>query len=159
MFRKIVVPLLVSCLALVLTMVVCGFPRFSILIDLPTFMLGILPPFALASIGFGLRRTKLAYTAPFRSGSGVKDQESSIAYFNSLLAYLAAFATLGLAMGFVALMYTLAESDGANVGPNVAVALLSVFWAAFFVIIIALPFRTAAASRLAELRADSDAEN
>ncbi len=151
MFRKLVVPMVVA-LAIVLTAcIMSGVSNIlTTFFDLPSIAIIVFSPFLLASLGFGIKKTKMAYSAPFSSSADAGGLKNAIAYFNAVLSYMVAFAGICLATGFVAIMKNLAEASR-FLGPNVAVAILSVFFGALGPLLFVLPIRTAAAARLAEL--------
>lgn len=154
MFRKIVVPMLVILVIGVLLLWLCGM-KVGNIFDFPTLIPVIIAPYILASIGFGAKRSALAFSAPFSTGATIADQKSAIAYFNSVLAYMIGFSALLLMTGFIGLLHGIPyPAEASVVGSNVSIALLSVFYGATGALLLVLPFRTAATSRLAELEGE-----
>jgi len=154
MFRKIVLPMLIMCVIGVWLLLLCGM-KLGNIFDFPTLIPVIITPYILATIGFGAKRSSLAFSAPFSAGAGVADQKSAIAYFNSVLAYMIGFSVLLLMTGFIGMLHGIPyPSEASVVGTNVSIALLSIFYGASGSLLLVLPFRTAAVSRLAELEAE-----
>jgi len=153
MFRKIIMPIV---LVLAIALFICfmsGMSNvFGTFFDFTAFVAIVLPPFLLTSLGFGIKKTKLAYSAPFSSDADAADQKTAIAYFNAVLAYMLSLAGLSLAIGFVGIMINLAEAS-ALLGPKVALTILSIFYGALGSLLFVLPFRTAALARLSVLEA------
>ena len=152
MLRKIIVPFLVSAVFIAFTLWLSGFIEyagFSGLVDMPSFLVSIVVPYALASIGFGFAATRAAYRAPFDSGSGRKELASARAYFRSLTRYIVAWAVFAIVTGFIALLVA-SSGDSAGMGKNVAICILSALYAAVILILFVIPFQAAIDGRLAE---------
>lgn len=146
--------MLVSLVFMGFVMFISG-THFWAVIDVPSIIPIIVAPFILSTIGFGMKRSKLAFSAAFCADSTVSDLKGSIAYFNSVFAYMTSFSVFLLVIGWIGLLTGMPyPSEAAEIGSNVSISIVSIFTGAFGAIIFILPFRTAAASRLAELEAE-----
>ena len=153
MFKKIVLPLVITGLVVMLLMWISG-TRIGGIFDAPTLIPVILLPFILATAGFGFKRSQMAFSAPFYADANAADQKAAIAYFNTVLSYMTGFSVLLLMTGFIGILHAFPyPEDSTIIGTNISVALLSVFYGALGSLLFVLPFRTAAASRLAEIEA------
>lgn len=152
MFRKFIVPFLVSAACVAFTLWLSGFFRYAGvqgLIDAPSFIISIVVPYLLASIGFGLSGTKTAYRAPFDATAGRVELAKASAYFRALMRYIIAWASFAIVTGFITILVSAAQNTAA-IGLNVAVCILSALYAAIIPIFFIIPFRTTIDERLAE---------
>ena len=152
MLRKIFVPFLVSAAGIAFTPWLSGFigyAGFAGLVALPSFLVSIVVPYALASIGFGLSGTRAAYRVPLDAGAERKELAKARAYFGCLTRYIVAWAVFAIVTGFIALLVASA-GDGAAMGRNIAVCILSALYAAAIPILFVIPFQAAIDGRLAD---------
>lgn len=154
MFRKLALPVLLGIACVGFTVVVSGAVRSEAagaLIDLPSFIIVIVVPFAIVTASFGLRQTSRAFGASFDGRATARELKLAKAWFASLVRYVVAFSAFAFSVGFVMIMVYASGQDSSIVGKNFAVAILSVFYAAIFPIFFVLPFQQAIDARLAEL--------
>lgn len=152
MVRKFFVPFLVSAGFIAFTLWLSGFVGYAEiggLVDFPSFLVSIVVPYALASIVFGLAGTRAAYRAPFDSDAGRVELAKARAYFRNLTRYIVAWAVFAIVTGFIALLVASA-GDGAAMGRNVAVCILSALYAAVIPLLLVIPFQATIDDRLAE---------
>ena len=89
------------------------------------------------SIGFGTEASSPA------------DLKNGILFFKSFQKYLLISGGIGFFMGLIAMLATLDDPD--RIGLGIALSLVTVLYAFFFSIIIAVPFRTGLEKKLNEL--------
>lgn len=147
MLKRIALPVLVVALVLVFTIVVCGATPW-IFIDIPSFVLVPLAPLLFLGLSSGWKGFGAAFSSAVRPGASRRDLSSSVQFFKSLGAAIWSFGAMGTMTGFIVVLCNLA--DKAKLGPNLAVALITMFYAAVFNLLIVLPFLAAARKRLAE---------
>ena len=156
MGKKIIASWIIGCAGIAFLVVMSGgagkIPAF---IDLPGFMIAALLPFATALALFGTGKTGTAFSAPFKQAALKSELETSAAFFRTLMGFIAAYSTLAFTVGFVMIM--IYAADGAStgqIGVNLAIAILSFFYASVCAIIVVLPLSAAARIRLSECRAE-----
>lgn len=126
-----------------------GFTHALVFVDLPSLIAVPLLAWLSAAAGFGFKRSLDAWRAPARSDSTPAELRSALAWTGSLAGWIAAYAGFAAASGIVLTLTNISVPE--KVGPNLAVALLSLLYAALAELFLVLPARTVAARRLAEL--------
>jgi flagellar motor component MotA len=118
-------------------------------LSLPSLVLAVLPAVLLSLATHGVRGTgrMFSVTGEKKAVSGVELQQA-VAYFKTLGGYIIASGVLGFLLGFVILLANLG-GDPAIIGAGTAVGLLSVVYAVGLYMVVVLPFRLAAQSKLA----------
>lgn len=152
MFRKFIVPFLVSAACVAFTLWLSGVFKYAGvqgLIDAPSFLISIGVPYVLASIGFGLSGTRAAYRVPFDPNAKRAELARARAYFRALTRYIVAWSAFAIVTGFITILVSAARNTAA-IGLNIAVCILSALYAAIIPIFFIIPFRTAIDERLAE---------
>lgn len=156
MLRKLFVPLVLSALAVAFLVVLSGASNpeqagIGALVDLPSFILSILIPFFLVSVSFGLTKTKRAFSAPFDKSADAVALKTAGAYFKNLLRAIVAWSVLAIVTGSIVMLISFSQATGVLIGANVAICLLSAFYASLVPIFIVFPFQTVIDERLAAL--------
>jgi len=145
--KRIVLPTLVVVFVIALTMVACAVTPWMY-IDVASFVLVPIGPVLFMGLAFGWKAAGAAFSSAWTPGASRRQLESSARFFKGLRAAIWSFGGLGAMIGFIAVLSNL--TDRARVGPNLAVALVSVLYAALFDLLVALPFMVASTKRLAE---------
>lgn len=156
MFRKLVVPLCVSALFVAFLLVLSGaidpeYAGIASLIDAPSLVLSVLVPFILVSVSFGLTKTKRSFSAPFDRLADSVSLKTARAFFKNLLRSIVAWSILAITTGIIVLLISFSREASSQIGVNVAICLLSAFYASLIPLFLVFPFLTVIDERLAEL--------
>lgn len=116
-------------------------------IDIPSFLLVPLAPAASMACVYGFRGVGAAFSAPIRADASKTELGQAAAFFKDFSKALWGFGALGTATGFIAVLRNLTEP--AKLGPNMAVAILTMVYAATFNLILVVPFLASARRRIA----------
>lgn len=147
MLKRIVFPMLVVVVMIVFTMVVCAVTPWMY-VDFASLILVPIGPLLFTGLAFGWKSAGAAFSSAWKPSASRRELESSVAFFKALRAALWSFAGLGAMIGFIAVLSNL--TDRARIGPNLAVALISILYGAIFDLLAALPFLSVSKKRLAE---------
>ncbi len=116
-------------------------------IDIPSFLLVPLAPAVFVTCLYGLRGMGAAFTAPFQAEASRIQLELSVAFFKDFSKVLWCFGALGTTFGFIAVLRNLTEPS--KLGPNLAVAILTMMYAATFNLVLVVPPLASARRRIA----------
>ncbi len=108
-------------------------------------------PLLLLKAGWSFRSMGAAFGNALSDSAGAPELEDARLFFGTAFRYLMATGPMAFLLGLVAILANLA--DKARLGPNVAVALISMFYAVLAALVVCLPLEAAAKRRLAALRA------
>ena len=148
MFRKFWLPILVVVGMLVYIPLVTN-SWFWPLLDLPSLLIMLvlapLPPCLI----HGAANIATAFKAPFATSTSRRELQTSLAFFQALSGSVFGFAACAASIGVIAMMRNL--EDPTQIGPNMAVAILSFLYAAVIHVLLVLPFVINARKRLVEL--------
>ncbi|HOX48669.1 MAG TPA: hypothetical protein PLG14_05725 [Spirochaetales bacterium] len=125
--------------------------KLAAFVDLPTYVVVLAIPAAIAFASWPVRDIGRAFSAPFDPAAGRKELEKSLLFFSQLRRWVLVAALLGTMIGLVCI---LAYADGRNLdrlGRNLAVMFLCVTNALLFCLVVPLPLESLASRRLAEL--------
>jgi len=145
--KRIVFPMLVVVAVIALTMFVCAVTPWMY-IDIASFILVPIGSLLFMGLAFGWKASGAAFSSAWRPNASRRELEASVRFFKGLRAVVWSFGALGAMIGLIAVLSNL--TDRARVGPNLAVALVSVLYAAIFDLLAALPFLSVSTKRLAE---------
>ncbi len=148
MAKRIWLPLLLVVLVFSVTVVFCG-ANFATFFDLPSMILVPVAPLLFMILSYGWKDTRQAFRAPFMAGATKRDLRITASFFKSFGNAIWCFGALGSATGLITLLAYL--TDKTKVGPNAAVALITMLYAALFNAALTLPFLANARRRLADL--------
>jgi len=148
MATRIWLPLLLVLVVFSITVVFCG-ASFVTFFDLPSLILVPIAPFLFMILSYGWNDTREAFKAPFKSAATKRELGVSTSFFRSFGNAIWCFGALGSTSGLITVLAYL--TDKTKVGPNSAIALITVLYAALFNAALTLPFQAAARKRLAEL--------
>jgi flagellar motor component MotA len=147
MFRKLWLPILIVAAAFAFIAIMSGV-GLSTFVDLPSFAIVPTLPLLVTCLAFGAAGVRAAFTAPFAKSANKADLKVCLAFFRSLGTSSIVFGAMGSLMGTVAMMKNL--TDRTKVGPNMAIALLTMMYAVLVWALVVLPFTLNAEKRLAE---------
>ncbi len=118
-------------------------------VDVPSFI--VVPVIPLLYMGFlyGFPGLGAAFRAPGSSLATMQELRSSAAFFKDLGKAFWLFGLLGSATGLVEVLRNL--TDRTKLGPNLAIAILTMLYAATFNLVLVLPFLSTARRRLADM--------
>lgn len=152
MFRKFIVPFLISAAFIVFTLLLSGsvvYAGIASLIDIPSFVISIIVPYILATVVFGFTCMREAYRSPFDTSASRAELARARAFFRGLTRYIIAWAVFAIVAGFIGLLINAAQNT-AVIGLNIAVCILSALYASVIPILFVIPFQSAIDVRLAE---------
>jgi chemotaxis protein MotA len=107
-------------------------------IDIPTFFMVGLIPFLLVSVLFGFRKMKAAYITALQKEPDVDRISKSQVFFNAFGAAIWIMGMIGTLIGFVEILED--AEDRSYIGPNMALALLSIYYSGILYLTTVLPF-------------------
>jgi flagellar motor component MotA len=130
-------------------------------IDIPTFMCVDILAFLILLASWPIKDIGRAFSKPFSGEATPADLRKAREFFSSLRRALVWAGILAVVLGFVLILKQLPVTGSASasastvfsmerLGANMAVTILSIFYTAASVIVLCLPFESAARRRLAE---------
>lgn len=125
--------------------------RLSLFVDIPTYIVIILVPAAIAFASWPVKDIGRAFSAPFDPAAARRELEKSRLFFESLRQWILVAALLGTMVGLVSI---LAFADAKNLdklGRNLAVMLLCIANSLLLFLVLPLPLESLAKRRLADL--------
>lgn len=125
--------------------------RFLVFVDVPTYVLLVLVPAAVAFASWPVRDIRRAFSAPFDPGANRRDLEKSKLFFGQLRIWLYSTAGLGTMLGLVGILANMELDSLEHLGRNLGVMLLCVTNAFLFDLLLPLPMAALAGRRRAEL--------
>ncbi len=125
--------------------------RLYTFFDVPTYLVILLIPAAIAFASWPVKAIGRAFSAPFDAAAGRGELEKSRLFFESLRQWILAAALLGTMVGLVCILAYSDAKDLYKLGRNLAVMLLCVTNALLLFLVLPLPIESLAKRRLAEL--------
>ena len=107
-------------------------------VDIPTFFAVGLIPFLFVSVLFGFREMKAAYTTALQKEPDVDRISKSQVFFNTFGTAIWIMGMIGVLNGFVLILANM--EDKSKLGPNMALALLSIYHSGVLYLVVVLPF-------------------
>lgn len=141
----IIVPMILVLAALVFIFIVAA-ASVEFYFDLPSLIVVPVLPTITVCLMFGARASGRAFSAVFDASAERRELATSVSFFETLGRAFFLFGMIGFGIGLIIVLSNL--NDTAKVGPNLAVALLCVFYAAVANAVAVLPFLTAARTRM-----------
>jgi len=135
--KRYVISLLVFLAGFCLATIVSGGDLMNF-VDIPTFFLVGLLPFLLVSVLFGFREMKAAYTTALQKEPDVDRISKAQVFFNAFGTAIWIMGMIGVLNVFVIILANL--GDESKIGPNIALALLSIHHSCTLYLITVLPF-------------------
>ncbi|OHD15352.1 MAG: hypothetical protein A2Y38_08615 [Spirochaetes bacterium GWB1_59_5] len=148
MAKRIWLPSLLVVVVFSVTVIFCG-ANFFTFFDLPSLILVPIAPFLFMILSYGWKGTREAFTAPFKAGSTKRELGLSASFFKSFGNAIWCFGALGSTSGLITVLAYL--TDKTKVGPNSAIALITMLYAAIFNAALTLPFLALARRKLADI--------
>jgi flagellar motor component MotA len=150
MLRRVVIPLLISCLAIAFVVVLSGGAgSIGSLVDIPSLLIALVVPFILALVTHGHTVAVRSFSRPLDSNCEQTELRAYRAFFTCFLRYTAAFTVFAVVTGTIMLLGNLADGDTGMIGRNLGIALLSLFYGSVGVILFILPFLSVIDRKLA----------
>ncbi len=151
MFKKLFAPFMVSVAFVVFVLWLAGgFLMPYVLVDLPSLLIALVAPCVVNAVQFGWKKTRQAFNAPFALDSDRETLTAAKAFFSSLGRYLGGFTVFAVITGTILLLANIGGGQANQIGRNIAVALLSVFYGALGAILFVIPWLGAIDERLSE---------
>ncbi len=125
-----------------------GFTGSSFLFyfDIPSLLVILIFLCLLTVFQTGVKQTRAYYRCVFDPQADQKLIREGAGYFSSLSLYTLAVGSMAFFTGIIAVLANL--EDTSSVGPNLAVALITLLYAGMLCILIFLPFRIALEKRI-----------
>jgi flagellar motor component MotA len=140
----------VACaLAIVGLVLVFSGGRIGSYFDLPSVIMVIGVPLSLLRAGWGFREMGAAFRNALSDRAARVELEDAAHFFQTARRYLLGSGLLAILLGTIAMLSNL--GDLSKLGPNVAVALISIFYAVALGLLLCLPLEAAATRRLRAL--------
>ena len=115
--------------------------------SVPSILLVILLSLALSLCTHGFREIGKSFQAAFpRSSAGRAEVENALLFFKALQRYLLVSGLVGTLTGGVAMLANL--EDASSIGPNLSLALLTLYYGLLCYLFLCVPFVTALRKRL-----------
>jgi len=111
---------------------------FLPLMDLPSFITVGLVPFLFVSVLFGFREMKAAYRTALQKEPDADCVLKSQGFFNVFGSTIWIMGIVGVILGFIGLLANLEDKE--NIGPNMALALVSIFYSGLIYLAAVFPF-------------------
>ena len=111
---------------------------FLPLMDLPNFITVGLVPFLFVSVLFGFKEMKAAYTTALQKEPDADRISKSKGFFNIYGATIWIMGMVSVIIGFIGMLANL--EDRASIGPNTALALVSLFYSGLIYLAVVFPF-------------------
>jgi len=108
------------------------------LLDLPTFITVGLVPFLFVSVLFGFKEMKTAYTTALQKEPEADRVSKSQGFFHVFGATIWIMGMVSVIVGIIGMLSHL--DDQASIGPNMALALLSMFYSGLLYLAAVFPF-------------------
>jgi flagellar motor component MotA len=132
----------------VLTTIISG-GSWRTLFDIPSFFIVGIIPLLFQLVFFGFKNFVNAFSSPFKKNSSIVELSRSLDFFKSYSQFFWTFSMATVGISFIA-VFTYFDNPHA-IGPNMAVALISLLYAVFIYLILILPYTAIIKQRLAEI--------
>jgi flagellar motor component MotA len=120
--------------------------------DLPSLVVAVILPFGYQWFLFGTAALKNAFSAGFRKTVPLEDAEKARLFFKTYAHSTWLAVVLAILIGIISMFVNL--EDETQLGPNMALALLSLLYAVLVNLLIILPNASLIKKRLVELSAE-----
>jgi flagellar motor component MotA len=138
---RFLVSLLVFAVGSVSSILLTGTVKTGLIfLDLPSFVIAVVVPFLFVSVLFGFMKMGEAFSTPLKKETDKVKLMQSLVFFKT---YAKATWLAGLISVIIGIMTMLAYLDDANqIGPMVALALVSLLYCGIINLVIIVPFTT-----------------
>jgi hypothetical protein len=116
----------------------CSGLRVLTFVDVPTFILNVLVPLLFAGIVFGFKDMKKAFSAAFKKDIDNDRLKRALDFFNFYGKAVLNVGVIGVVIGVIGMFVNL--EDVSQLGPNMAVSILSMYYGCIMYVIVVLPF-------------------
>lgn len=110
-------------------------------VDLPSLLIVIGIPVVLLRAGWSFREMGEAFRAALSDGSGEGERAEAVRFFAAARRYLVGSSIFSFLVGIVCILKNL--SDKTKLGPNLALTLISAFYAVVLILVVCLPLEIA----------------
>lgn len=121
-------------------------------LEIPSMLIMVIFPFVYQCLLFGVSTVKLAFTAGFKKDAGIEQVTKAQLFFKSYSKVIWITAFVVALIGIVAILIWL--EDATKLGPNTALALLSLLYGGLIHLVIIIPNSIFLKKRLIELNID-----
>jgi flagellar motor component MotA len=128
--------------------ILLGGGRINVFLDIPSFLIIGILPFLFVSILYGFKEMGLAFSTAFENNADKEQLKKAINIFKIWGKTIWITSLIAILIG-VMLMLVFLEDKNA-IGPNLAVALISVLYAALLYVLIIIPFTVFLKNQLKE---------
>ncbi|MBU0927084.1 MAG: hypothetical protein KKA67_05005 [Spirochaetes bacterium] len=136
-------------LALVYLGTVFSACRAIVYVDPASALIALGVPLLLLKAGWSFKGMGAAFRNALSDSAGGAELEDARLFFATAFRYLMATGPMAFLLGLIAILGNLA--DKARLGPNLAVALISMFYAVLTALLVCLPLEAAAKRRLGKV--------
>jgi len=134
----------------VATVYMCG-ARIMIYVDIPSIIVVVLIPAAIAFASWPVKDIGRAFAAPFDPKAGKAELAKSAYFMESLRRWSLYAAALGALVGLIAILVFMTGFDSERLGRNLGVMLLVLSTSLLLILAFVLPLESLAKRRLVEL--------
>lgn len=149
MLKRILVPMLLVA-ATIAGLILLWNSDIWLFCDMYAFILVPVIASLFAFCAFGFREGAAAFSVPFKPEAAGPELRSAKAFFELLGQSYSSMAFLGAIVSIIDMLKNL--TDKKMIGPRMALALISLEYAAVLVLLVVIPYRTAIKKRLAALK-------
>jgi flagellar motor component MotA len=122
---------------------------FSVYLDVPSLLIMVIFPFVYQCLLFGVSTVKIAFTAGFKKDAAMEELTKAQLFFKNYSKVIWITALVVVFIGTVAILAYL--EDPAMLGPNFALAFLSILYGGIIHLVIILPNSVFLKKRLIEI--------
>ncbi|QQO09600.1 hypothetical protein [Breznakiella homolactica] len=150
MIRRIIVPIAVLLAGFAAVLFSTGEARLVLFIDIPSFILVPVLAVLYTAGSYGFKGIGRAYRAACSGDASREDMEYGAAVFRDMGRNFWIFAILTFGISLMVILANLTSPE--TLGPNLAVAILTALYAAFFNLLLVQPFLSTIKHRLNQPR-------
>ena len=118
------------------------------LLYLPSFIAVGIVPFLFVSVLFGFKNMGTAFSTALKKEAEKEKAQKAVDFFKFYGKTIWVFAVIAAALGFIGMLYSL--EDASQIGPKLALAVVSLLYAGIINAVIVLPFTILAKKQLAD---------
>jgi len=124
---------------LVLGLALTGMDSVLPLLDLPSFLIVGIFPFLFVSTLYGFKDMAHAFSVPFKKENTQDDLAKAFIFFQKYGKTTWLMGLISVIIGIIGILANL--EDAASIGPNAALAIVSLLYSALFNVLLVLPFK------------------
>jgi len=145
---RYVLSFVISCILIYLVIILSGGSLLTY-IDLPSLILVLALPICMLRFGWSFTEMKNIFSSIFSSKPEKKILANAACFFNTMSKYFIFSGIVGVFIGLIAIMKNL--EDPKMLGPNLAVAMITILYGSFFSLTVAIPLAAMSKKQLNEL--------